>query len=118
MLTDVRDQTKALIHNGFVAEVGWARLPDLVRYLRGIAHRLAKAPENVNADRGRMDRARAMQDEYAAVLDELPPARRNDEDVRAVRWMLEEFRLSLFAQNVGTAYPISEQRLLKALDAL
>ncbi|MBK6870228.1 MAG: ATP-dependent RNA helicase HrpA [Kineosporiaceae bacterium] len=118
MLTDVRDQTKSLINNGFVAEVGASRLPDLVRYLRGIAHRLAKAPENVNADRGRMDRVRAMQDEYVAVLDELPPSRRHEADVHAVRWMLEEFRLSLFAQNVGTAYPISEQRILKALDAL
>ena len=52
------------------------------------------------------------------MLDELPPSRRHEADVRAVRWMLEEFRLSLFAQNVGTAYPISEQRILKALDAL
>jgi len=118
MLRDVREQLDALVHNSFVAEVGRARLPDLVRYLTGIARRLQKAPENVGADRGRMDQVHAVEEAYRAVLAEQPPARQADEDVRRIRWMLEEFRLSLFAQGVRTAYPISAQRIHRALDAL
>ena len=118
MLTDVREQVNALLPNGFVLSVGRARLPDLLRYLRGIARRLEKAPENVAADLDRMRRVQAMAAEYAGTLAALPPGRESDDDARAVRWMLEEFRLSLFAQGIATAYPISEQRIYRALDAL
>ena len=117
-LTDLRRQLDALVHNGFVAEVGRSRLPDLLRYLRGMLRRLEKAPENVNADRGRMEAIRAVGEEYEQVLTDLPLDRRDDEDVQRVRWMIEEFRLSLFAQGVPTAYPISAQRIHRALDAL
>ncbi len=115
-LADLRGQLDALVFNGFVGAAGRGRLPDLVRYLRGIQRRLEKAPDNVNADRQRMERVRAMTEEYDATLAALPPARRHE--AGEVRWMLEEFRLSLFAQGIGTAYPVSEQRILRALDRL
>ena len=117
-LTDLREQLDALVFTGFVAQVGRGRLGDLLRYLRGMARRLEKAPENVNADRSRMEQVAAVRAEYDEVVAALGPSRRDDEDVRTVRWMIEELRLSLFAQGIGTAYPISIQRIHRALDAL
>jgi len=49
---------------------------------------------------------------------ELAPARRRDADVQAVRWLIEELRVSLFAQVLGTSGPISEKRIRAALSAL
>ncbi len=114
-LTDMREQVDALIHDGFVGRTGRARLPDLIRYLRGVARRLEKAPENVSADRGRMDQVHQLTDEYRALCERLPAGR--EDSIDPVRWMLEEFRLSLFAQGIGTAYPVSAQRIRRAIDA-
>ncbi|MGZ4745305.1 MAG: DUF3418 domain-containing protein, partial [Oryzihumus sp.] len=52
------------------------------------------------------------------LLASLPPTRRAADDVRDLRWMVEELRVSLFAQTLGTAYPVSEKRIYKAMDAV
>jgi ATP-dependent helicase HrpA len=117
MLTDVRAQLGELVPAGFVAEAGRRRLPDLLRYLRAVSHRLARAPENVNADRGRMDRVAAIEASVDACVAGLPPSRREAREVSDVRAMVQELRVSVFAQGIGTAYPISEQRIEKALAA-
>ena len=57
-------------------------------------------------------------DAYQQAVAELPPARRSGADVRSVRWMIEELRVSLFAQVLGTPAPVSEKRILAALDRL
>jgi ATP-dependent helicase HrpA len=57
-------------------------------------------------------------DAYARVVAELPPARRQDPGVQSVRWMIEELRVSLFAQVLGTSGPVSEKRIRAALDRL
>ena len=118
MLTDVRAQLGELVPAGFVTRAGRRRLPDLLRYLRAVSHRLARAPENVNADRGRMDRVAAIEASVDACVAALPPSRREAREVSDVRWMVQELRVSVFAQGVGTAYPISEQRIEKALGGL
>ena len=51
-------------------------------------------------------------------LNKLPPARRDDEDVQAIRWMIEELRVSFFAQQLGTPYPISDKRILQAMEQI
>jgi ATP-dependent helicase HrpA len=117
-LTDAREQLAGLVHAGFVTETGWARLPDVLRYLRGISRRLEKLPEDPVRDRDRMGVVQRLAQEHAETVERLPAARRDDDDVRAVRWMLEELRVSLFAQGLGTAYPVSEKRIRKAVAAL
>jgi ATP-dependent helicase HrpA len=120
-LTDLRSQLDGLVFDGFVASHGRRRLPDLLRYLHGMDRRLERAPENVNADRGRMDQIREVQEEYDTVLAERAPHRRDAEDAEdaaRIRWMIEEFRLSLFAQGIRTAHPVSAQRIRRALDLL
>ena len=65
-----------------------------------------------------MERVHAVQAELDLFLAGLPPARREADDVRQLRWMVEELRVSLFAQSLGTPYPISEQRVYRAMDQL
>ncbi len=57
-------------------------------------------------------------DAYQHAVAGLPPARRTDADVRAVRWMIEELRVSLFAQVLGASGPVSERRIQAALAPL
>jgi ATP-dependent helicase HrpA len=117
-VADMRAQFSALIFPGFVSMTGSRRLPDLLRYLRGISHRLDKAPAEVRRDADRMDIVHRVADDYEQVLRQLGHAARSREDVEAVRWMIEELRVSLFAQQIGAAIPVSEQRILAALDRL
>jgi ATP-dependent RNA helicase HrpA len=114
-LTDARAHLSALIHPGFVSATGSQRLPDLLRYLRALEVRLDKLPENPNRDRLLMRQVEQMQAGYQQLLQRLPPARRDDEAVRQIRWMIEELRVSLFAQQLGTRYPVSDKRILKAI---
>jgi ATP-dependent helicase HrpA len=117
-VADMRAQLAALIYPGFVAETGAAHLPDLVRYLRGIGRRLEKAPDDLRRDAERMAIVARVSEEYRQVRRDLSAAGRGGEDDGTVRWMIEELRVSLFAQTLGTPVRVSEQRILTALDQL
>src|SRR3712207_2266001 len=107
-----------LLHRGFVAAAGRRRLPDLVRYLKAMAHRLEKLPANAVRDELWTAQVAAVTAEYEQLRRRLPPTGAPDDPVTRVRWMLEELRVGLFAQTIGTARPVSEQRVYKAIDAL
>ena len=115
-LTDLRAQLDALVHPGFVAATGWRRLPDLVRYLRAAGRRLDVLGQRAERDTRLLAEVRAMQDEYDALLARVPVGRPVPEPVTDIRWMIEEFRVSLFAQGIGAAYPVSQKRILAAVD--
>jgi ATP-dependent helicase HrpA len=115
---DMRAQLSALIYPGFIAETGSRRLADLDRYLRAISRRLEKAPLDAGRDAGRMAVVHRVTDACQRATENLAASRRCDPDVHAVRWMIEELRVSLFAQALGTPVPVSEQRILAALDRL
>ncbi|MFZ5869247.1 MAG: ATP-dependent RNA helicase HrpA, partial [Actinomycetota bacterium] len=117
-LTDVRQQLADLVHPGFVAATGLRRLPDLLRYLRAMRRRLEKLPSDPVRDRDSTGVVQRLEAEYAETVAKLPQQRRTDDDVVAVRWLLQELRVSLFAQGVGTAVPVSEKRIRRALAAL
>ncbi|WP_269858677.1 ATP-dependent RNA helicase HrpA [Streptomyces sp. RPT161] len=116
-LTDVKEQLAGLVHPGFVTAAGWRRLPDLLRYLVAVDRRLQQMPTGAQRDRTRMDKVHEMRDEYAQLLAALKPGRPVPPEVREIRWMLEELRVSYFAHALGTAYPVSDKRILKAIDA-
>ncbi len=118
LLADVRAQLRELIRPGFVAETGAARLPDLARYLRGVVQRLDKAPANLAKDAHALEQVDLVEGRYADLLATLRPSQRAAADVVEVGWMIEELRVSLFAQTLGTAYSISVQRVLKAMARL
>ncbi|MET9734263.1 ATP-dependent RNA helicase HrpA [Streptomyces sp. NPDC006458] len=116
-LADVRAQLDALVKPGFVTEAGLARLPHLMRYLVAADRRLQQMPTGVQRDTTRMEKVHDMQDEYAWLLEQLPTGRPVPASVRDIRWMIEELRVSYFAHALGTAYPVSDKRIVKAIDA-
>ncbi|MFJ7151279.1 ATP-dependent RNA helicase HrpA [Streptomyces sp. NPDC100445] len=116
-LTDVRKQLDALVKPGFVTWAGIRRLPDVLRYLVAVDRRLQQMPTGVQRDTTRMEKVHEMQDEYAWLLEQLPKGRPVPSSVLDIRWMLEELRVSYFAHALGTAYPVSDKRILKAIDA-
>ncbi|MGW4498361.1 ATP-dependent RNA helicase HrpA [Micromonospora sp. NPDC004336] len=115
-LADIRAQLTGLVHAGFVTETGYARLPDLLRYLTAIERRLDRLPGNPQRDKQQQDRVAVVQKEYQDMLAALPPSRRQSAAVRQIRWMIEELRVNVFAQALGTPYPVSEQRIYRAMD--
>ncbi|MFJ6197784.1 ATP-dependent RNA helicase HrpA [Micromonospora sp. NPDC092111] len=115
-LADLRHQLTGLVHKGFVTEAGYARLPDLLRYLTAIERRLDRLAGNPQRDKQQQDRVTAVQKEYQDLLAALPPAKRQSAAVRQIRWMIEELRVNVFAQALGTPYPVSEQRIYRAMD--
>ncbi|MEU3489663.1 ATP-dependent RNA helicase HrpA [Streptomyces massasporeus] len=116
-LQDVRAQLDALVRPGFVTEAGLRRMPDLMRYLVAADRRLQQMPTNVQRDTTRMQKVHEMQDEYAWLLEQLPQGRPVPSSVLDIRWMIEELRVSYFAHALGTAYPVSDKRIVKAIDA-
>jgi ATP-dependent helicase HrpA len=112
--TDMRRQLAGLIFRGFVTETGWDRLPDVERYLQGMQRRLDKLPSDPGRDRERMLTVQAVQQEY----DQLPASMSDRPGLREIRWMIEELRIGLFAQALGTRQPISDVRIYRAMDQL
>jgi ATP-dependent helicase HrpA len=117
-LADIRAQLSKLIHPGFVTATGWWRLPDLPRYLQAIERRLDRLPQNPQRDREQMARVQQVQQEYREFLAELPPARAASPEAHQIRWMIEELRVTTFAQALGTPYPVSDKRIYRAMDDL
>jgi ATP-dependent helicase HrpA len=117
-LDDMRAQFSALIYPGFIAETRLRRLPDLVRYLQAIIRRLDKMAESAARDAERMAVVYRVTDAYQQALRELGEPARSGDDATAIRWMIEELRVSLFAQTLGTPQPVSEKRIRAALDRL
>jgi len=115
---DMQAQLASLIYPGFVADTGFARLRPLERYLRGILLRCDHAPSQLARDAEHTETVARVFGEYDTLVAALPSARRVGADVLALRWMIEELRVSLFAQTLGTAHPVSEKRIYKAMDTV
>ncbi|MDF2491907.1 MAG: hypothetical protein K0Q58_485, partial [Microbacterium sp.] len=114
-LGDVRGQLAGLVFPGFVSRIGLARLAHLPRYLQGAKERVDALSDQPGRDRARMTEFERVAAVYAEAGGTIPlPADAAPSLVRA-RWLLEELRISLFAQRLGTAEPVSAQRVAKAL---
>ena len=111
---DVRAQLDGLVRPGFVAATGVGRLRDLQRYLRAAQHRLERAATNAR-EPVLQEQVDAVESAYADLLDALPAVRRAAPEVVDIAWMIEELRVGLFAQSLGTAYPVSEKRVRRAV---
>ena len=115
---DVRAQVARFVFPGFVAVMGTDRLRDVLRYLAATTHRLDKVPGDVARDADRMRRIHRLEDEYERAVAALPRARRASTEAQAVRWMIEELRINLFAQHMKTPYKVSEERIRRELQSL
>ena len=115
---DLSAQLDALVYPGFVARTGMAQLRHLPRYLAGMLHRIEKGPLDLARDSVNAETIHRVEAERAKLLGALPPGERDAADVRALRWMVEELRVSLFAQRLGTNGPVSEKRIYSAMDTV
>ncbi|MFE3250220.1 ATP-dependent RNA helicase HrpA [Streptomyces sp. NPDC059209] len=114
---DVKDQLAELMPAGFVTRTGLRRLPDLMRYLVAADRRLQQMPTNVQRDTTRMEKVNEMRDEYAWLLEQFPRGLPVPRQALDIRWLIEELRVSYFAHALGTAQPVSDKRIVKAIDA-
>jgi ATP-dependent helicase HrpA len=114
-LADAREQLSALIYPGFASATGLRQLRRLPVYLAGITHRIGKLAENLGRDRVWMSEVQTATARYELAGGTLPLAADSSESITHARWLLEELRISLFAQQLGTAEPVSLQRIVKVL---
>ena len=113
--SDIKAQLSGLIYPGFVQKSGYNRLPDLQRYLQAVDKRLDKLAQDVNRDRAAMLRVEQVQQAYQQLLAKLPKSKPISDEVAEIRYMIEELRVSLFAQQLGTNYPISDKRIINII---
>ena len=109
-LGDCKAHLAALVFPGFVSSIGEARLDDWNRYIKGLARRLDKLPIDPNKDRMHQVTVEKSISEWEKTCGKYPKGKVPDA-LKEVRWMIEELRVSLFAQQLGTAYPISAKRI-------
>jgi ATP-dependent helicase HrpA len=114
-LSDARGQLAALVHPGFAGLAGVARLRRMPVYLAGLLHRIARLADNPGRDRAWQTEVEQAENLYLDAGGTLPLTPETPAKLAEVRWMLEELRLSLFAQHLGAAGPVSVQRIRKAL---
>ncbi|HEX4686004.1 MAG TPA: ATP-dependent RNA helicase HrpA [Nocardioides sp.] len=114
-LQDMREQLARLVGRGFLGDAGADRLRRFPTYLLAIRRRREQLEEHVARDRQQMDLVRPLDEAYLHQVAALQKGRPPGEALRRARWMLEEYRVSLFAQQLGTDGPVSDQRIRKLL---
>ncbi len=112
--TDIQTQLAHLIYPHFLSKTPWEQLPPMTRYLKAIQRRLEKLPASAQRDGQHLAPLRNLWQQYEARLEKHRKAGIQDSKLGAFRWMLEELRVSLFAQELKTPYPVSYKRLEKA----
>lgn len=112
-LNDIKDQLQALVYPGFLDELSMEELRQYPRYLKAILKRLDKLAGDAHKDRALRLQVQGLWDDYNALIKKKGGSAKQSglKELTDFRWMLEEFRVSLFAQDLGTAYPVSEKRL-------
>ncbi|MFJ5190247.1 ATP-dependent RNA helicase HrpA [Pseudomonas fulva] len=112
-LNDIKQQLGNLVYPGFVRETPAVWFKELPRYLRAIELRLEKLGSQVQKDRVWSGELANLWAQYKARADKHAQEGKRDEQLALYRWWLEEYRVSLFAQQLGTKVPISDKRLSK-----
>ena len=98
-----------------MSQHGATKLADLIRYLKAIQKRLDKLPVDPNRDRLCVLELEKVAQEYKKLVNKTPKGLPLPADVKAIFWMQQELRVSLFAQTLGTPFPISSKRILNAI---
>ncbi|MBQ0742652.1 MAG: DUF3418 domain-containing protein, partial [Pseudomonas sp.] len=112
-LTDIRGQLEGLVFQHFVRDLPAQWLSQYPRYLQAIEQRLDKLPGQVQRDRVWTGEIQQLVSQYQAREQKHRQEGRWDEQLQQWRWLLEEYRVSLFAQQLGTRFPVSAKRLAK-----
>jgi ATP-dependent helicase HrpA len=113
---DVKGQRERLVYPGFLAATPWHYLEHVPRYLRGYALRLQKYRAAGERDARHAQTVAGLWAQYEARREADHAAGRHDAKLEEFRWLLEELRVSLFAQELRTPFPVSAKRLHKFWD--
>jgi ATP-dependent helicase HrpA len=111
VFNDMRSQLDDMVYEGFLQELSPTRLEHYPRYLEAMRIRLAGVEKDPHRDAARMQELAPFWQQYLQLLED---GRDYDDTVDEYRWLMEEFRVSLFAQQLGTRAKVSVQRLQKA----
>ncbi|MDQ0642268.1 ATP-dependent RNA helicase HrpA [Microbacterium murale] len=114
-LNDIRSQLSGLLHPGFISATGTERLAHFPRYLDGMLDRLKMLSNEPGKDRARMTEYERVSKAFEDAGGTIPLPTGAAPALVEVRWLLEEYRISVFAQRLGTAQPVSPQRIAKIL---
>jgi ATP-dependent helicase HrpA len=112
---DVATQVGGLVYPGFVTATGADRLPDVARYLRAAARRLDRLPNALASDRDRMGVVHELEREYRRRRDACRAGLPLPVELVEIAWMLQELRVSQFAQGLGVRGQVSAKRIRRAL---
>ena len=115
---ELKAQLARLVYAGFLSATPWEHLPRVPVYLKAIKLRLDKRVANPLRDSQRGDEVQAFEARYQAELEKWQREGRDTGPLLPVRWMMEEWRISLFAQELRTPYPISLKRLNKTWEEI
>ena len=108
---DIEAQLARLVNKRFLVLTPWAQLAHLPRYLKGVVMRLDKWRADPVRDAARLAELRPIEQRYLRLVAERKGVR--DARLDEFRWLLEELRISLFAQELRTPQPVSAKRLEK-----
>jgi ATP-dependent helicase HrpA len=112
-LSDMKQQLDRLVYMGFLQHTPYAQLEHLPRYLAAIGKRLEKLGHAASRDQQLMNEMGTLYQSWQQREQKYRLAGRQDERIEELRWTFEELRVSLFAQELKTAYPASLKRLEK-----
>lgn len=112
-LNDIKQQLGNLVYPGFVRETPGEWLKELPRYLKAIEQRFDKIASQLQRDRVWSGELTACWEQYRTRLAKHGQEGKRDANLQLYRWMLEEYRVSLFAQQLGTKMAVSDKRLSK-----
>jgi ATP-dependent helicase HrpA len=114
LAAEVRMQRDALVHPGFFTATPWEQLQHLPRYLKALDRRVAKYAERPERDRSHAEQVALFWTRYVELADRQGKAGGVEPRLEAFRWLVEELRVSLFAQELKTPFPVSFKRVEKA----
>jgi ATP-dependent helicase HrpA len=114
-LSDAKEQLAGLVFPGFVSRTGLERLRHVPRYLEGVSMRVGKLAGNPGRDRVWMNEVQTALGRLADAGGTIPLAPDAPANVVRARWLIEELRISLFAQELRAAESVSLQRITKLL---
>jgi ATP-dependent helicase HrpA len=112
-IADMKQQLDRLVFVGFLQHTPYQQLQQLPRYLKAIAKRLEKLGYAADRDRKLLQEMGGLYDKWQEREQKYRQRGRRDERIEELRWMFEELRVSLFAQELKTAYPVSLKRMEK-----
>jgi ATP-dependent helicase HrpA len=116
-LEEIRNELAGLVPEHFIGLYGIGRLAHLPRYVKALSLRAQRGVDHLEKDRAKADAVRPFSRALQEIIDSLSPAATGEKRIAVEDffWLLQEYRVSVFAQELGTDVPVSKKKLEKRL---